>query len=76
MLAIIRPMNESTMSSAEISINTPRAEVWSIRAVRSSCRRRASWSCMSTWMVTSRNSPICKIGIRSIGSHSLVWAVA
>ncbi len=48
MSAIIRPMNESTMSSAEMSSNTPRAEVALMRSVRSSCKRMASLSCMST----------------------------
>ena len=36
-----------------------------MRAVRSSCSVIASRSCMSTWMVTSRYSPILRIGIRS-----------
>jgi hypothetical protein len=35
-LPSMRPMNESTISSAEMSINTPRAPVAAIRAVRSS----------------------------------------
>ena len=34
------------------------ADVRLMRSDRSSCRVRASWSCMSTWMVTSRKSPI------------------
>ena len=54
MLAIIRPMNESTMSSAEMSISTPRAPVSLIRSVRSSCSAITRRSCMSTWIVTSR----------------------
>ena len=36
MFASIRPMNESTISSAEMSIRTPRARVAQILAVRSS----------------------------------------
>ena len=37
MSASIRPMKESTSSSAEMSISTPRAPVSTIRSVRSSC---------------------------------------
>src|SRR6185369_17759624 len=33
--------------------------------VRSSCSDMARRSCMSTWMLTRRNSPILRIGIRS-----------
>uniref|UniRef100_A0A1I7YBM1 PE-PGRS family protein n=1 Tax=Steinernema glaseri TaxID=37863 RepID=A0A1I7YBM1_9BILA len=71
MVPIMRPMKESTMSSAEMSISTPLAEVALMRSDRSSCRVMASWSCMSTWMVTSRNSPICRIGMRSMASARL-----
>jgi hypothetical protein len=66
MLAIIRPMKLSTTSTAEMSISTPWAPVFEIFSVRSSCRARASWSCMSTWMLTRRRSPILRIGIRSM----------
>src|SRR5690348_5445353 len=65
MLASMRPMNESTTSSELMSISTPRAPVREIRSVRSSWRVSASWSCMSTWIVTRRNAPILRIGIRS-----------
>src|SRR3989344_2580354 len=57
---------------AEISISTPRADVLLMRSDRSSCSVSASWSCMSTWMVTSRKPPICSIGMRSMGSVRLV----
>ena len=67
MLPIIRPMNESTMSSEEMSISTPRAPVSAILVVRSSWRAITRRSCMSTWIVTSRNSPIRRIGMRSTG---------
>src|SRR2546421_3261059 len=66
MLASMRPMNESTISSDEMSISTPRARLLTIWLVRSSCRVSASLSCMSTWMETRRNSAILMIGIRSI----------
>src|SRR5262249_42169173 len=66
MFASMRPMNESTISSAEMSISTPRACVSAIRAVRSSWSVIARRSCMSTWMLTSRQSPILRIGMRSI----------
>ena len=36
MLPIIRPMNESTISRAEMSMRTPCARCWTIRSVRSS----------------------------------------
>src|SRR3954470_16188220 len=65
MVPIMRPMNESTMSSAEISMRTPRAEVLLMRSDRSSCSVMASWSCMSTWMVTRRKAPIWRMGMRS-----------
>src|ERR1700722_14578747 len=61
----IRPIKESTTSSAEISISTPRACTLTMRSVRSSCRDMARRSCISTWMLTRRNSPILRIGIRS-----------
>jgi hypothetical protein len=48
MFASMRPMNESTISSEEMSINTPRARLATMRSVRSSCRVIASRSCMST----------------------------
>src|SRR6185312_7042555 len=57
MFAIMRPMNESTTSSAEMSIRTPRERSFEIFAVRSSCSVRASWSCMSTWIVTAETAP-------------------
>src|SRR5678815_800515 len=63
-------MKESTTSSAEMSISTPRARVSATRVVRSSCRVVARRSCMSTWIVTSRQSPILRIGIRSMGAPS------
>src|SRR5947209_3227891 len=65
MLPSIRPINESTISRLEMSISTPWAPVSLMRLVRSSCRAIARRSCMSTWMVTSRNSPIRRIGIFS-----------
>jgi hypothetical protein len=67
MFAIMRPMNESTMSSAEMSIRTPAAPVERIWVMRSSCSARASRSCMSTWMVTSRKRPMRRMGMRSMG---------
>src|SRR5215475_3559872 len=83
MLASMRPMKLSTISSADMSIITPRARCWTIRVVRSSCRRFASWSCMSTWMVTSRALPILRMGMLSMsraqsrgsaaGSWGLPW---
>jgi hypothetical protein len=42
MLEIIRPMNESTISSDEMSSNTPRALCFVIADVRSSCSVSAS----------------------------------
>ena len=39
-------------------------------SVRSSCSVIASRSCMSTWIVTSRNSPIFRIGMRSMASDA------
>src|SRR5271165_628132 len=65
-LASIRPIKESTMSSEEMSMSTPLALTLAILFVRSSCSAEANWSCMSTWIVTSRKSPILRIGIRSI----------
>src|SRR5689334_7134521 len=61
----MRPMNESTISSVEMSISTPLVAFLTMEFDRSSCSLRAIWSCMSTWMVTSRNSPILSIGILS-----------
>src|SRR5262249_29205683 len=66
MFASMRPMKESTISSAEMSIRTPRARVSAMRAVRSSWGGSARRSCMSTWMLTRRQSPILRIGMRSI----------
>ena len=54
---------KSTISSAEMSIITPRARSCTMRCVRSSCSAIASRSCMSTWIDTSRQSPIFRIGI-------------
>src|SRR5262245_51924034 len=68
MFASMRPMKESTISRAEMSISTPRARVSAMRAVRSSCSVMARRSCMSTWMLTRRQSPILRIGMRSIAS--------
>src|SRR5579883_3389781 len=62
----IRPMNESTTSRAEMSTRTPWARDFTTRSVRSSCSAMASWSCMSTWMLTRRKSSSLRIGIRSI----------
>lgn len=42
MVLIMRPMKESTISSAEMSISTPRAEVALIFSDRSSCKVIAS----------------------------------
>src|SRR6195952_2426266 len=70
MLASMRPTKESTISSAEMSISTPLAPVFSICADRSSCSARATWSCRSTWMVTSRALPIFRIGMRSMMNAS------
>src|ERR1041385_1499561 len=72
MSAIMRPMNESTMSRAEMSITTPRALVLVTMVVRSSSKRTAISSCMSTWIVTRRVFPIRKIGIRSM-LHSRLY---
>src|ERR1700694_5626474 len=66
MLPSTRPMKESTISSAEISISTPRADTLEIMEVRSSCKVIARRSCMSTWMVTRRKFPTLRIGIRSM----------
>ncbi len=60
----MRPMNESTISSVEISIEHTCCAFFWMAFDRSSCNRSASWSCMSTWMVTSRNSPIRRMGMR------------
>ena len=60
-------MNESTTSSAEMSISTPRrARSRRCASVRSSCSVIARRSCMSTWMVTRRQLPILRIGMRSM----------
>src|SRR3569833_2068278 len=67
-LLIMRPMNESTMSRAEMSISTPLARSLTMRAVRSSCSVIASRSCISTWMVTSSRLPILNMKMRSIRS--------
>src|SRR5215472_11159828 len=61
----IRPMKESTISRLEISMRTPRAPVSLIRLVKSSCSVMAKRSCMSTWMVTRRKSPMRRMGIFS-----------
>src|SRR5689334_15962753 len=61
----MRPMNESTISSVEMSMSTPRLAFLTMAFDRSSCSLSAIWSCMSIWIVTSRNSPI-----RSIGTFS------
>ena len=50
-----------------MSIITPRARSATMRWVRSSCSAIASRSCMSTWIETSRQSPILRIGISLIG---------
>jgi hypothetical protein len=63
MLLIMRPMNESTTSSEEMSISTPRARVLTIRWSGPPGASCASRSCMSTWIVTSRKPPILRIGI-------------
>jgi hypothetical protein len=42
MLPSIRPMKESTISSAEMSISTARACIWTMRSARSSCSVVAS----------------------------------
>ena len=68
MVESIRPTNESTMSSAVMSMITPWQPVATIRSARSSCSCRAVWSSMSTWMETSRMSPILRTGTRSIRS--------
>ena len=67
MLASMRPMNESTISSAEMSISTP------LRARRGDPRRsgrpaassRAGRACRPG-CVTRRQSPILRIGMRSM----------
>src|SRR5690606_38618077 len=59
-------MNESTTSSAEMSISTPFAPVATIFSVRSSCSFSAIRSCRSTWMLTSKIRPSLSIGIRSM----------
>src|ERR1700728_130231 len=66
MLLIMRPMKESTTSSEEMSMSTPRARAATIRLVRASCNCIASWSCISTCTVTRRNRPIFRIGIFSM----------
>src|SRR5688572_11734028 len=68
MLPSTLPMNESTTSSAEMSTISPRARVSAIRDMMSSCSVMASRSCMSTWIVTRRQLPMRRIGIRSIAS--------
>jgi hypothetical protein len=58
-LLIMRPMKESTRSSAEMSISTPLARSRTMREVRSSCKVMARRSCMSTWIVTSSTGHQC-----------------
>ena len=65
MVASVRPTNESTMSSALMSMITPWQPVATIRSARSSCSCSATWSSMSIWIETSRISPILRIGTRS-----------
>src|SRR3954447_16486253 len=60
----MRPMKESTSSSEEMSISTPRAPVSAIRWARSSCSAIAIRSCMSTWMLTSSRWPSLRTGMR------------
>src|SRR5687767_10504665 len=76
MLPSMRPMKESTISSDEMSMRTPRAWCLTMLAVRSSCSVMASRSCMSTWMETSRNSPILMMGMRSTSAMLRRWANA
>src|SRR4051794_8779199 len=65
MVARVRPTNESTMSSALMSMITPWQPVDTIRSARSSCNCRATWSSMSVWIDTSNMSPILRTGTRS-----------
>ena len=48
----------------DVDEHAARAASATIRSVRSSCSVSARRSCMSTWIVTRRNSPIFRIGIR------------
>ena len=66
MLSSIRPMKESTISSPEMSIITPLAEVATIFSDRSSSSALARRSWMSTCMLTSSARPSFKMGMRSI----------
>src|SRR5580698_10572278 len=68
MFASMRPMKESTISSEELSISTPAEPQSEMRCATSSCNCMASLSCMSTWMVISRNGPMRRIGILSISA--------
>src|SRR5665213_349231 len=72
MLSSMRPMKLSTISSAEMSISTPLAPWATILAVKSSSSAVASWSCISTWTVTSSASPNFNIGMRSISADPVV----
>src|SRR6476469_8886225 len=65
-VANIRPMNESTISTAVMSMTTPVAPVVLILSARSSWSAMALWSCRSIWIDTSRTSPMLRIGTRSV----------
>src|SRR5580704_286915 len=75
MLLSMRPMNESTISSAEMSIMTPRARSATIRLVSSSWSSIANRSCISTWIETRRQSPILSTGISAIRGSAFRRAV-
>jgi len=58
MLLIIRPMNESTISSEDMSMSTPRAFAETMRPVEVVLQLQGQLVVHVTWMVTSRNEPI------------------
>src|SRR6185312_5333491 len=62
----IRPMNESTISTAVMSMITPRAPVTASSSARASWSRTTLSSCRSIWMETKSVVPILRIGTRSI----------
>ena len=62
----IRPMKESTISTAVMSMITPVAPVADSSLARSSWSRITLSSCRSIWMETNSVGPILRIGTRSI----------
>src|SRR6185437_12456199 len=62
----IRPMNESTISTAVMSMITPCAPVAASSSARSSCKRMTVSSSSSIWIETNSVCPIFRIGTCSI----------